>query len=241
MGTDAGNSVYRQLEGLAAEIPGWTPVDQLYTLYLSVLLTAPLGGDVLEIGSWCGRSSSVLGLAARASGGTRVHCLDLFPEKDYWRRNPYGTWSFELEIDGRRYGAYQEQTVWEEPYLRDIAPLYERHRGILEIFRESIEGRGLDDVVRWRRGTSDLLGTEPPGTRFRLAFVDGDHSYAGVCRDIDNIAPRLLPGGWICFDDAFSHYEGVNRAITDRIIESPDFEMGRQMTRKFFMARRRPV
>jgi len=238
---DTTDSVYCQMEKLASSIPGWTPVDQLYTLYLTVLLTAPLGGDVLEIGSWCGRSSAALGLAARAAGGTGVLCLDLFPEKRDWRRNADGSYSLELTLDGKRVGAYQEQTVWEEPFLRDIAPLYERHEGVLEIFRENIAGLGLEDIVRWRRGTSDLLaGEELRGSRFRLAFVDGDHSYAGVSRDIRNLEPRLLHGGWICFDDAFSHYEGVNRAISEHVIASPSFAAGRQMTRKFFMARKTP-
>jgi hypothetical protein len=49
----------------------------------------------------------------------------------------------------------------------------------------------------------------------------------------------LLPGGWICFDDAFSHYDGVNRAIQDKVINSGRYELCQQMTRKLFVARRR--
>jgi len=60
-----------------------------------------------------------------------------------------------------------------------------------------------------------------------------------VCEDIERIERFLVPGGWISFDDAFSHYDGVNRAITDRIINSPTYELCQQMTRKLFVARRK--
>lgn len=76
------------------------------------------------------------------------------------------------------------------------------------------------------------------GRRFRLAFIDGDHSYEAVCADIRNVERVLVPGGWICFDDAFTVYDGVNRAIDDLIINSGDYELCQQMTRKFFVARR---
>jgi len=51
----------------------------------------------------------------------------------------------------------------------------------------------------------------------------------------------LVPGGWICFDDAFSYYDGVNRAIEDCIINNPGYELCQQMTRKFFIARKKSI
>ncbi len=45
-----------------------------------------------------------------------------------------------------------------------------------------------------------------------------------------------MNGERLCFDDVFSHYDGVNRAIEDDIITSPDYELCQQMTRKFFVA-----
>jgi len=69
--------------------------------------------------------------------------------------------------------------------------------------------------------------------------VDADHSYEAVCHDIDNIVPLLSPGGWLCFDDAFTSYDGVNRAIRDRVLASDAFDLSMQPTRKLFAARKR--
>ena len=56
--------------------------------------------------------------------------------------------------------------------------------------------------------------------------------------DIARLAPLLVPGGWICFDDAFSSYDGVNRAITQLVIDNPAYDVTRQLTRKCFAARK---
>ncbi|MEW5893024.1 MAG: class I SAM-dependent methyltransferase [Pseudomonadota bacterium] len=231
-----------QIEEVIREIPGWSPLDQLHTLFSLVLATSGLEGDVVEIGSWCGRSASVLGLAARYAGNTRVHCIDLFPERDDWYENADGSYSFKVSIGGKTFSGYTDQTVWKEPFLRDIAPLYEKHRGVLEIFQQSVAKAGVADLVRAHRGDAATFfarAAEP--FRCRLAFLDGDHSYAAVCDDIRQVDRHLVPGGWICFDDAFSYYDGVNQAITDLIIANPAYDLKQQMTRKCFVARKKPT
>ena len=229
-----------QIEALVQDVPGWSPVDQLYTLFQLAYGSADLPGDMVEIGSWCGRSALVLGLAAQMTGQAKVHCIDLFPRKTDWTQNADGSYSFNVTIEGQQYAGYQRQTVWQEPFERDIAPVYAQGEALLDIFQRHVARHHLQDVVRPFKGDSDMF-VRSAGDEFRckLAFIDGDHSYEAVCRDIDNLAQRLAPGGWICFDDAFSCYEGVNRAIERRIIGSPDFELGQQMTRKLFVARKK--
>jgi len=232
--------IIQQIEEMIKDVPGWSPVDQLYTLFSLVYLTPDLEGDIVEIGSWCGRSASALGLAARLTRNTRVHCIDLFPEKDDWVENEDGSYSFEVKIEGSVYTSYRDQTVWKEPFERDIAPLYERQHSILDIFRETISRNDLEDFVKVYRGDSTLF-VRSIGENFKckLVFIDGDHSYEAVCHDIWNMGRFLVEGGWICFDDVFSGYDGVNGAIEDCIINNPDYELGQQMTRKFFIARKR--
>lgn len=220
-------------------MPGWTPHDQLLALHALALGTAHLPGDLLELGSWCGRSAVALGLAAAATG-VRVHCIDLFPARDDWSRNADGSYSLSVRLPEGVIDAYTTQTVWKEPFERDIAPLYARFAGTLDVFRDTIARHGLAGSVRDYRGTSAMLESAiDPAIRLRLAFVDGDHGYDAVCRDIDRIAARLVPGGWLCFDDAFTSYEGVDRAIRDRVLESGRFDATAQLTRKMFVARKR--
>jgi predicted O-methyltransferase YrrM len=229
-----------QIEAAVSSIPGWSPIDQLLTLFTLGCASAAVPGDILEVGSWCGRSAVALGMAARLNEGTKVHCVDLFPARDDWYRNADGSYSFSVVIDDRKVNAYSEQTVWEEPFKRDIAPIYERYAGTLDAFSEAVRTHDLSDVVFPIKGDLESFALNAPSNLpIRMAFVDGDHSYAAVVNDIDVVERYLLPGGWLCLDDAFSSYAGVNEAIEERILASGKYDFCQQMTRKLFVARRR--
>jgi len=121
-----------------------------------------------------------------------------------------------------------------------VIPLYRKNHSLLHLFQTNTARHQLQDVIAAHRGNSEtFVRSVPNNFRCRLAFLDGDHSYESVCSDIDNLEGFLVPGGWICFDDAFSYYDGVNRAIEDRILNNPRFELGQQMTRKLFAARKK--
>lgn len=235
---DIKKPLINQIETVANTIPGWTPIDQLFTLYSLSIASASVGGDIIEIGSWCGRSAAILALAARATPGTRVVAIDLFPAKDDWSQNADGSYSFKVKLPQvGEIGGYQEQTVWQEPFERDIAPIYAKYNSVYDVFTESMEKHGLSELVEAHRGDASVI-SNLPNLKVRLAFIDGDHSYEAVCQDIAQVEKVLLPGGWICFDDAFSHYDGVNRAIEDKIIGSGRYTLCQQMTRKLFVAQR---
>jgi predicted O-methyltransferase YrrM len=230
------------IEEAVKDIPGWSPLDQLLTLFTLAYTSADIHGDVLELGSWCGRSAVALGMAVRLSGKGKVHCVDLFPEKTDWYKNSDGSYSFAVQIGEKLFRAYNEQTVWAEPYERDIAPVYNRFAGTLDAFNQAIKQNNLENWVTSVKGDLDIFSQETPDSfSLRLAFIDGDHSYDAVTNDIKIIEKYLLPGGWICFDDAYSSYDGVSRAITDHIINSSKYDLKQQITRKFFIARRRQV
>ena len=229
------------VERFAREVPGWTPVDQLLALFMLAWTSREVPGDIVEIGSWCGRSACVLGLAARMSGSTHVHCIDPFPARDDWYRNDDGSWSLKVQAGEQSVVAYDEQTVWAEPFERDILPVYRRFAGTLEAFHHAISSAGLDPVVSAHRGTIGGFLESPAasGVRCRMAFIDGDHGFEAVRRDIREVERILVPGGWICFDDAFTTSAGVDRAVRECIIDSPNYEDAQQLTRKLFVARRR--
>ena len=227
-----------RIEEMVRDVPGWSALDQLAALF-TLAYSSGIDGDIIELGSWCGRSATALGLAAQMTGGM-VHAVDLFPDRDDWRRNADGSYSYRVSIAGQQIGAYAEQTVWAEPFERDIAPIYARDARLVDVFRRHIERNGLADVVRPFRGDLRMFAdAAPSGLRCRLAFIDGDHSYDAVRQDIASVERFLVPGGWICFDDAFSCYEGVDRAITGAILESGGYDRCQQLTRKFFVARRK--
>lgn len=53
------------------------------------------------------------------------------------------------------------------------------------------------------------------GFKFDFAFIDGNHSYAGVMADLFMLYPLMNPGGWICGHDYGdpSPFIGVQQAV----------------------------
>jgi predicted O-methyltransferase YrrM len=235
--------IINQIENWVSDILGWTPIDQLYSLYLLSLSSANVKGDILEVGSWCGRSSVVLGKASEKLGDTHVYCVDLFPNRDDWYENDSGDFSFSVTIDGHQFGGYQSQTVWRDPYINHIKPVYELNPNLLATFKNNMNLQGVSSEITPFKGDINLfldhyLKNYDSTPSFKLIFLDGDHGYEAVRRDIITAESVLSIGGWIVFDDAFSHYDGVNKAIEELIISSDKFNNCQQVTRKCFIAQK---
>lgn len=49
----------------------------------------------------------------------------------------------------------------------------------------------------------------------KLVYIDADHSYEGVKRDIEAWVPKLVPGGVLAFHDYANPDYGVNRAVQE--------------------------
>jgi predicted O-methyltransferase YrrM len=80
--------------------------------------------------------------------------------------------------------------------------------------------RGLLELVTLLRGDSAGTIAELPG-QFDTIFVDGDHSYDGITRDLKALHGRVVPGGVLMFHDRFHPANetgeyGVTRALAER-------------------------
>jgi predicted O-methyltransferase YrrM len=232
--------IINQIENMVSTIQGWTPIDQLYTLFLLAYSNSHIDGNIIEIGSWCGRSSSVLGLAAKLTNIDKVICVDLFPNKEDWIQNLDGTYSFHIKHKNKNYSAYVEQTVWKEPFENSILPVYAKNNNLFNIFCENMKNMGFENIITPVRGDSFAIKYHVNKSfKCKFAFIDGDHGYEAVCNDIKNIEPYLVPGAWICFDDVFSTYTGIDKAIEEMIIDNNNYSIKQQLTRKLFVARKK--
>lgn len=226
----------QEIQYIQRKVPGWTPLDQLLSLAILAKGSEYILGDILEVGTWCGRSAIVL---AKACPQSTVYTIDLFPEKDDWHQHPNGSWGFKTQIGALVHYGYQDQTVYDEAFQKTIVPVYERWNSPIEAVIEFREKFKLTNLVL-ERTTSGGMSIHP-NRRFRLVFIDADHSYDAVCKDIDNVEQRLAIGGWICFDDAFRKdypYEGLDRAVTEKILNNPRFDHKGNLTKKLFVARK---
>jgi predicted O-methyltransferase YrrM len=140
-------------------------------------MAVPVGGSpMLEIGSYCGKSSIYLGAAARA------------------RRTVL------FALDHHR-GSEENQPGWEwhDPDLVDPAT---GRMDTLPWFRRTVHDAGLEDTVVAVVGDSATVGRHWR-TPLSLLFIDGGHGVEPAHRDFETWTPHVEPGGLLCIHDVF--------------------------------------
>lgn len=164
--------------GLAAAdaARGFMPTDEGLALY-EAASTVPVGGSpLLEIGSYCGKSSVYLGLAA-AARDTVLFALD----------------------HHRGSEENQEGWEWHEPDLVD--PDVGR-MDTLPRFRRTVFHAGVEPSVVAVVGDSPTVGrfwTTP----LALLFIDGGHGSEPAHRDYETWVPHVEVGGLLLIHDVF--------------------------------------
>ncbi len=99
-----------------------------------------------------------------------------------------------------------------------------------------------DDITLWH-GDSAALGAEwpqraaDPGIAF--LFIDADHSYDAVVRDLAAWTPHLIDGGTLILHDLGSPDCGVSKAVYYFIANRPEYRNLRQVGSMLFCERTR--
>jgi MMP 1-O-methyltransferase len=154
---------------------GFMPPDEGLALY-DAAAAAAVPGPLLEVGSYCGKSSVYLGAAAREQG--RV----LFA------------------VDHHR-GSEENQPGWEwhEPDLVDPAV---GKMDTLPVFRRTIHDAGLEDTVVAVVGESPAVARNW-ATPLAFLFIDGGHGVEPARLDYELWTPHVSPGGMLAIHDVF--------------------------------------
>jgi hypothetical protein len=152
----------------------------------------------LEIGVYKGQVLSLWALIARELGlGVEISGISPFEGNN--KPMPALVRKLRRLVDRRYRSARRDGNLYP---AGDYLPLVE------EIFR-----RFDLDAHRCRllRGysTDAAITSAVAGERFSVIFVDGDHSYEGVQRDIATYAPLLAAGGYLVMDDASCFIPGT--------------------------------
>ncbi|MGO8704412.1 MAG: class I SAM-dependent methyltransferase [Candidatus Brocadiia bacterium] len=95
---------------------------------------------------------------------------------------------------------------------------------IFSRFWERIRELGLEDAVVPIRGRSDLAAAILKEGAFDLVFIDGDHRYGGVLRDIQAYSSLVRSGGILCGHDCEGRIGDFERGFLDQGKESDYFE-----------------
>jgi predicted O-methyltransferase YrrM len=183
-----------ELRGHAERARGFMPPDEGLALYEAGMLVPTGASPMLEIGSYCGKSSVYLGAAARERG------------------------TFLFGLDHHR-GSEENQAGWEhhEPDLvdPDVGKM-----DTLPHFRRTVHDAGLEAFVVAVVGDSPTVGRHWT-TPLSLLFIDGGHGEDPAHRDYETWTPHLVDGGILAIHDVFPDpadggrppYEIYRRAI----------------------------
>jgi MMP 1-O-methyltransferase len=164
-----------ELLALARDTPGFMPDDEGMALHAAALDAARLG-PIVEIGTYCGKSSIYLAAAARARG-TVVFTVDHHRGSE---ENQPG----ELYHDER----------FADPLSGGLDTLPE--------FRRTMTRARLDDCLVAVVGRSAVVArhwAHPLGG----VFIDGGHSEAAAQTDYSCWSPHIVVGGLLLIHDVF--------------------------------------
>lgn len=155
---------------------GFMPVDEGLALYAAAREAAALGLPLLEVGTYCGRSTVLLADAARGAGTVAVTV-------DHHRGS-------EEQQPGWEY--HDPETVDPEIGLMDTLPSFRRtlHRAGLEDHVIAVVGRSPQVARVW-------------GGKVGLVFVDGGHTDEHAAADYEGWAPHVAEGGLLVIHDVF--------------------------------------
>jgi MMP 1-O-methyltransferase len=172
-----------------------------FPIYDEAVRTAPSGSILIEVGSFWGKSAVYLAEAAKlADKNLKVYCID--------------PWSARPDNNPGLFDHEHGKLGHIEPQVHA-----EHHNSMFETFAYFLERTGLSpDPLRVMRMESleaaELFNEAIP---IHFIFLDGDHEYDYVIRELRAWAPLLSRGGFIAGHDWTDEFHGVKEAVTEYV------------------------
>lgn len=163
------------LRTAAEAAPGFMPADEGLALYSAAASVAGIG-PLMEIGTYCGKSTIYLAAAAREHGTTVV------------------------TVDHHR-GSEEHQPGWEYHDRSLVDPVTGRFDTVPSM-RRTLHAAGVEDTVVAVIGRSAVVAALW-ATPLGLVFIDGGHTEEAAWRDYHGWAPHVAPGGLLAVHDVF--------------------------------------
>ncbi|MFC9454965.1 class I SAM-dependent methyltransferase [Streptomyces sp. NPDC056637] len=155
---------------------GFMPLGEGLALYAAAAEAATLGLPLLEVGTYCGRSTILLADAARRAGVSA------------------------LTVDHHR-GSEEQQPGWDYHDPETVDPVVGR-MDTLPTFRRTLHAAGLEDHVIALVGRSPQVAAVWGGP-LGLVFIDGGHTDEHATADYEGWAPHVAEGGLLLIHDVF--------------------------------------
>ena len=174
---------------VAEAVKGFLPKNEAAALY-DAAIAVEVDGPLLEVGSYCGKSSVYLGYAAQSIGRV-LYALD------------------------HHRGSEEDQAGWEhhDPELID------KQKGVMDTlpyFRDAIFAAGLEHVVIALVGHSGVIARNWT-TPLSFLFIDGGHGEEPAKADFNGWVPKVKEGGTLAIHDVFPNPKDGGRPPYEQI------------------------
>jgi len=155
---------------------GFMPADEGRALFAAAVRASALGLPLLEVGTYCGRSTLLLADAARGAGVSAV------------------------TVDHHR-GSEEQQPGWEY-HDTDVVDPRSGLMDTLPTFRRTLHEAGLEEHVIAVVGRSPRVAAVWGG-ELGLVFIDGGHTDEHATADYEGWVPHLVTDGLLVVHDVF--------------------------------------
>lgn len=186
----------------ADTIPGMCDHQKLLTLSEIFRLVPP--GDVVEIGSWWGKSAFILAHLARRYRVGNLLCIDPWSDAH-------------LVQNDKLVDDLSAEVSAEEAHQVFIANLLPYSNGNINFIRmPSVNG-----AESYRKNTyiaTEAFGETQYVGRISVLHIDGNHAQHAVEEDTKAWAGLVTDGGWIVFDDYKWAYGDGPKTVADAFI-----------------------
>ena len=186
----------------ADSIPGMCDHQKLLAL-AEIFRTAP-NGDVVEIGSWWGKSAFILAHLARRYRIGNLLCVDPWSDM-HLVQNDTLVDSSSAEISA------------EEAHSLFVTNLLPYSNGNINFLRmPSVAGAA--SYRKKKNITTVAFGETQYAWHVSVLHIDGNHSLSAVEEDIKAWSGLVIDGGWIIFDDYKWAYGDGPKTVADAFI-----------------------
>ena len=174
---------------IAEAVKGFLPKNEAAALY-DAAIAVEVDGPLLEVGSYCGKSSVYLGYAAQSIGRV-LYALD------------------------HHRGSEENQAGWEH----HDSELIDKQKGVMDTlpyFRDAIFAAGLEHVVIALVGHSGVIARNWT-TPLSFLFIDGGHGEEPAKADFNGWVPKVKEGGILAIHDVFPNPNDGGRPPYEQI------------------------
>ena len=176
-------ALYRHVEVM----PGMCDHDKMRAMY-EVARYCPTG-DVVEIGSWWGKSALIFLRLAQCFGIGKLLCVDPWSDAHLVQNDKKGL----VDIAAAQFSAEEALSVFQ-------INLLPYSRGDVNYLRMP-STEGAKHYRAQAVAQTPAFGKTNYAGRIALLHVDGNHSYENTKADVEAWSDLVMPGGWIVIDD----------------------------------------